>query len=99
VSEGKIIEIYNQGLTKVMSVIKELTNEIKSLNSQVEVLSKGNKAISEHVKSLESQVNKASNNSSKPPSSDGFKKKTKSLRTKSGKSPEGKKVMKEKHFN
>ena len=32
-SEGKIIEIYNQGLTQVMCVIKELTTEIKVLNS------------------------------------------------------------------
>ena len=45
VSEGKIIEIYNQGLTQVMSVLKELTNEIKGLNSQVETLSKDNKAL------------------------------------------------------
>lgn len=90
-SEGKIIEIYNQGLTQVMSVIKKLTNEIKGLNSQVETLSKDNKALLARVKSLESQVNKNSNNSSKPPSSDGFKKKTKSLRTKSGKSPGGQK--------
>ncbi|WP_238475827.1 DUF6444 domain-containing protein [Clostridium manihotivorum] len=88
-SEGKIIEIYNQGLTQVMSVIRELTNEIKSLNSQVETLSKDNKALSNRVKSLESQVNKNSNNSSKPPSSDGFKKKTKSLRVKTDKNPGG----------
>ena len=88
-SEGKIIEIYNQGLTQVMSVIKELTNEIKSLNSQVETLSKDNKSLGERVQSLEKQINKNSNNSSKPPSTDCFKKKTKTLRTKSGKKPGG----------
>ncbi|WP_354090555.1 DUF6444 domain-containing protein [Clostridium gasigenes] len=60
---------------------------MKTLNAQVETLSKNNRDLSERVKSLESQKNKNSNNSSKPPSSDGFKKKTKSLRTKSGKSP------------
>ena len=90
-SEGKIIEIYNKGISEVIGVIKELSNEIKTLNSQVENLSKDNKALTERVKSLESQVNKNSNNSSKPPSSDGFKKKTKSLRTKSGKTPGGQK--------
>lgn len=88
-SEGKIIEIYNQELTQVMSVIKELTNEIKGLNSQVEKLSKDNKALGERVQSLEKQTRKNSNNSSKPPSTDGFKKKTKTLRTKSCKKPGG----------
>lgn len=88
-SEGQIIEIYNQGISQVIGVIKELSNQIKELQSQVDTLSKENKAVTERVKSLESQVNKNSGNSSKPPSSDGFKKKTKSLRTKSGKKPGG----------
>ncbi len=96
-SEGQIIEIYNQGISQVIGVIKELSNKIKALNSQAETLSKDNKALNECVKSLESQVNNNSNNSSKPQSSDGLKKKTKSLRTKSGKKPGGQKVMKDKH--
>lgn len=57
-SEDKIIEIYNQGLTQVMSVIKELTNEIKALNSQIEKLSKDNKALGNRVQSLENKLKK-----------------------------------------
>ncbi len=90
-SEGQIIDIYNQGVSEVIGLIKELSNQIRSLDSQIETLSKGNKALTERVKSLESQVNKNSNNSSKLPSSDCFKKKTKSLRTKSDKNPDGQK--------
>lgn len=83
-SEGKIIEIYNKGISEVIDVIKNLSNQIKEQNAQIE-------ALTSRVKSLENQVNKNSNNSSKPPSSDGLKKKTKSLRTKSGKSVGGQK--------
>jgi transposase len=82
VSEGKIIEIYNKGISEVIDVIKTLSNQIKEQNAQIE-------SLTSRVKSLESQVNKNSNNSSKPPSTDGFKKKTKTLRTKSGKKPGG----------
>ena len=74
----KIIEAYNNGLTEVMSLIKLLTNEIKILNDT-------NKILTDRVEILEKQINKNSNNSSKPPSTDGFKKKTKSLRVKSDK--------------
>lgn len=90
-SEGKIIEVYNKGISEVIGVIKELSNEIKSLTSQVESVSKENKTLTseieklqvtnrtlhERVNSLENQLNKNSNNSSKLPSSDGFKKKLK----------------------
>jgi transposase len=49
------------------------------------------KALEARVKELEHQLAKNSHNSSKPPSSDGFKKKTKSLRTRSGRSVGGQK--------
>jgi transposase len=48
-------------------------------------------ALEARVKELEHQLSKDSHNSSKPPSSDGFKKKTKSLHTKSGRSVGGQK--------
>lgn len=79
-SEGKIIEIYNKGISEVIGLMKEQS-------ANIDQLSKENKALNERVKSLESQINKNSNNISKPPSPGGFKKKTKSLRTKSDKFP------------
>lgn len=80
--EGKIIEIYNKGLSEVIDVMKALSNQIKEQNAQIE-------SLTSRVKSLEKQINRNSNNSSKPPSTDGLKKKTKTLRTKSGKKPGG----------
>ena len=88
-SEGKIIEIYNQGISQVIDASQKLTAEIRTQKAEIEILSKENKLLNKRVKSLESQVNKNSNNSSKPPSTDGFKKKTKSLKTKSCKNPGG----------
>ena len=51
VSEGQIVEIYNQGISQVIGVIKELSNVIKTLNSQVETLSKDKNAL-ECIKSV-----------------------------------------------
>ena len=81
-SEDKIIELYNKCLSEVIDVIKTLSNQLEEQNAHIE-------SLTSRVKSLENQINKNSNNSSKPPSTDGFKKKTKTLRTKSGKNPGG----------
>ncbi|MGC7873918.1 DUF6444 domain-containing protein [Desulfosporosinus sp. SYSU MS00001] len=88
-SEGKIIELYNQGISQVIETIKLLSNQIKEQNAMIEKLTKENKALAARVQSLENQIKTNSNNSSKPPSSDGFKKKTKSLRKPSDKKPGG----------
>lgn len=75
VGEAKIIEIYNQEISQVMDAIQKLKLEIKTQKAEIETLSKENKLINKRFKSLEGQVN--SNNTSKPLSTDGFKKKTK----------------------
>lgn len=69
--EQKIIETYNNGITEVISLIKTMNTE---LNSQISELKEENTKLNARLSQLESRLNKNSNNSSKPPSSDGYKK-------------------------
>ena len=66
-----ILRVYEAGPEAVIALVERLLAQIVELN--------------ERVTKLEAQVSKNSSNSSKPPSSDGFKRKTKSLRERSGK--------------
>jgi len=83
-SESKIIEAYNKGITEVIDLVKGLSSQINVLNTELSTLKAENKKLSDRLTEVEERINKNSSNSSKPPSSDGFKK-PKSFRKKSGK--------------
>jgi len=68
-SREKIQAIYQRGEEAVIGLVEGLEEKIVELEKRLE--------------ELENQLKKDSKNSSKPPSSDGFGKRTKSLRTKS----------------
>lgn len=69
--------------------IAELEAIIAQQQQQVEQLLAHNAALQARVQELEARLAKDSHNSSKPPSSDGLVRKTKSLRRRSGKKPGG----------
>ena len=69
ISRDEICTIYEQGEEAVIELVESLVRRINALE--------------EWVEALENQLSKTSRNSSKPPSGDGFKQRTKSLRQKS----------------
>lgn len=75
ITNDEIRAIYAQGEEAVITLVQSLVERINGLEARVEA--------------LENQLKKNSHNSSKPPSSDGFGKKTKSLREKSDRSSGG----------
>ncbi len=80
ISREEIRGIYQQGEEAVIALVEGLLHKIEQLEERLEV--------------LENQAKKDSQNSSKPPSSDGFGKRTKSLRGKSERQREDKLGMK-----
>ena len=74
-SQDEIRAVYAQGEEAVTVLVTSLVGRIEKLETQVE--------------DLKGRLSKNSRNSSKPPSKDGFKKRTKSLRRKSEKTSGG----------
>lgn len=75
ISREEIRAVYAQGEAAVIGLVEGLLERIEQLEARVEA--------------LESQKSKHSRNSSKPPSGDGFGKRTRSLRSKSERSSGG----------
>jgi transposase len=76
-SDSDIRALYGQGEEAVVSLVRRLLEQVEKLESRIE--------------ELEGRAKKTSSNSSKPPSGDGFGKKTKSLRSKSDRASGGQK--------
>lgn len=74
-------------------ILKIIRDDPEGIVTLIQALYKQNEELRQRVEHLESIIKKNSSNSSKPPSSDGFKKpkRTTSLRKKSGKRPGGQK--------
>ncbi len=69
--------------------IAELEGLVRQQRQQLEVVLAHNAVLQARVQELEARLAKDSHNSSKPPASDGFARKTKSLRKRSGKKAGG----------
>jgi transposase len=77
--EAVIVKAYNEGLNAVITLFQDMHNETVSMVS----------VLNQRIAELEARLNKDSNNSSKPPSSDGYGKAPKNSRQKSGRSTGG----------
>ena len=93
-TQSFMIKLILEMSSSVMSENKELREQISSLGESIEELQ-------DIIRDLRSQLNQNSNNSSKPPSSDGYKKspKKRSLRVSTGAKAEGQKGHKGAHLS
>lgn len=87
-TRNQLQTIYDQGPDAVFELVQKLWATIVAQQEQIDALQQQNVLLHERIHELETRLNKNSNNSSKPPSSDGLQKKSPNpanLRQKTGK--------------
>ena len=87
-TRNQLQTIYDEGPDAVFELVQKLWATIVAQQEQIDALQKQNVLLHERIHELETRLNKNSNNSSKPPSTDGLKKKSPdpaNLRQKTGK--------------
>jgi len=84
----KIIEIYNQGPDAVVDLVNRIIDTFTREISDLKEIIKNQEC---RIKNLEDRLSKNSSNSSKPPSTDGFKKPVKNSRKKTNRKSGGQK--------
>lgn len=74
VDESIIIKTYKEGINAVIGLVSSLSEQITYLNEKLTSLEAENQKLNQRLTELEARINKNSSNSSKPPSSDSYKK-------------------------
>jgi len=81
--ESKIIATYTEGINAVITVVKDMSSQIQTLtgtithlNQKLVGLESSSAKQDMRIAELEARLNKNSSNSSKPPSVDGYGKKS-----------------------
>ena len=95
ISRNEIKAVYAAGEAAVIELVEGLTAQHLAL---VEKLLKQQSLLEARIKALEDKQTKTSRNSSKPPSGDGFGKRTSSLRKKSSRPSGGQKRPSRQHL-
>ena len=88
-TRAEIQTVYEAGPEAVFTLVESLLVTITQQQALLEQQQAAIASLTARVQQLENQLATRSHNSSKPPSSDGFAKKTQSRRQKSGKKPGG----------
>jgi transposase len=96
-----LVETQSFMIKLILEMSSTVMSENKELREQISALGKSIEELQDIIRDLKSQLNQNSNNSSKPPSSDGYKKspKKRSLRVSTGANVGGQKGHKGAHLS